>query len=62
MQVQPVPIIARRMMVLLCVVAAIDAIAALLLQHPAIWCATIPGLIPLLTPLAIFYPRAKTAN
>ena len=62
MQVQPVPIIARRMMVLLCVVVAIDAAVALLAPHPAIWCAMIPALIPLLTPVAIFFPRAKPAN
>ena len=62
MQVQPVPIIARRMMALLCVVVAIDAVAALVLQHPAVWCAIIPALIPLLTPVAIYYPRATAAN
>jgi len=62
MQVQPVPVIARRMMFLLCAVVAIDAVVALLAQHPAVWCAMIPGLIPLLTPVAIFFPRAKVAN
>jgi hypothetical protein len=62
MQVQPVPIIAHRMMVLLCAVVAIDAVVALLAPHPAMWCAMIPGLITLLTPVAIFFPRKKAAN
>ena len=62
MQVQPVPVIARRMMVLLCTVVAIDAVVALLAPHPAIWCAVIPSLITLLTPVAIFYPRAKATS
>lgn len=62
MQVQPVPVIARRMAVLLCTVVAIDAVVALLAPHPAVWCAMIPGLITLLTPAAIFFPRRKRAN
>jgi hypothetical protein len=43
-------------------VVAVDAVVALLAQHPAMWCAMIPALIPLLTPLAIFFRRAKAAN
>lgn len=62
MQVQPVPIIAWRMAVLLICVVAVDAATALVLQHPAVWCAMIPALIPLLTPAAIFFPRAKAAS
>ncbi len=62
MQVQPVPIIARRMMVLLCAVAAVDAAVALLAQHPTVWCAMLPALIPLLTPVTIFFPRKRAAN
>lgn len=62
MQVQPVPIIARRMAILMLSVVAIDAAVALLSQHPAMWCAIIPGLIPLLTPAAIFFPNARPAN
>jgi hypothetical protein len=62
MQVQPVPVIARRMAVLLCVEGAIDAVVALLAQHPQIWCAVIPVLVPLVTPVAIFFPRARAAH
>jgi hypothetical protein len=57
MQTLPVPVIARRMAVLLCSVGAIDAAVPLLVPHPQIWCAIIPTLIPFLTPVAIFWPR-----
>jgi hypothetical protein len=62
MQVQPVPIIARRMMGLLCAVAAVDAAVALFAQHPAVWYAMLPALIPLLTPVTIFFPRKRATN
>jgi hypothetical protein len=50
------------MMVLLCAVAAVDAAVALLAQHPTVWCAMLPALIPLLTPVTIFFPRKRAAN
>jgi hypothetical protein len=62
MQTVPVPVAARRMAILLCSVAAIDAVVALLLQHPRLWCALIPALIPLLTPAVLFIPYKKRAN
>ena len=42
------------MAILITVVGAIDAAAAFLIAKPQIWCAIIPSLIPLLTPLVIF--------
>jgi hypothetical protein len=54
MQMRPVPSCAKRMAVLLCAVAAIDAAAALLIPKPQLWCAIIPALIPILTPVAIY--------
>jgi hypothetical protein len=42
------------MAILICVVGAIDAAGAYFIAKPLLWCATIPGLIPLLTPIAIF--------
>jgi hypothetical protein len=59
MQILPVRSAAIRMAILISVVVAIDALAALLIAKPVRWCATIPGLIPLLTPLAIFSFRAN---
>jgi hypothetical protein len=61
MQIRPVPSCAKRMAVLLCVVAAIDAAAALLIPKPQVWCAIIPALLPLFTPLAI-YKRSRAVN
>jgi len=54
MRVNSVPTCAKRMAILITVVAAIDAAAAFLIAKPQIWCAIIPSLIPLLTPLVIF--------
>jgi hypothetical protein len=53
-RILPVPICARRMAILICVVAAIDAAAALFIAKPQLWCAIIPILIPIFTPVAIF--------
>ena len=41
---------AIRMGILLFSVCALDAVVALAVPHPRLWCAVIPGLIPLLTP------------
>ena len=60
MQILPVGSAAIRMAILICVVVAIDGIAALLIAKPAHWCAVVPGLIPILTPAAIFSYRHKT--
>jgi hypothetical protein len=54
MQTVSVRPIALRMAVLLVVVVALDAAAAVFIAKPAVWCARIPALIPLLTPLVIF--------
>jgi hypothetical protein len=42
-----------RMAILLISVAALDVAAAFLIAKPQIWCAVIPALIPILTPVAI---------
>jgi hypothetical protein len=47
------------MAILICVVGAIDAVAALLIAKPQLWCALIPILIPIFTPLAIFSRRVQ---
>jgi hypothetical protein len=57
LQVRPVPSCAKRMAILLCVVAAIDAAAAWLIPKPQVWCAIIPVLIPIFTPVAIYRRR-----
>jgi hypothetical protein len=44
---------ARRMAVLLLIVAAVDVAAAFLTAKPQLWCAVIPALIPILTPAVI---------
>jgi hypothetical protein len=54
MEVVSVPTGAKRMAVLLCCVVALDAAVGWFAPHPRVWCAIIPGLIPLMTPLAIF--------
>ena len=54
MQILPHHSCVRRMAFLLCVVAAIDVAAAFLAAKPLLWCALIPGLIPILTPAVIF--------
>jgi hypothetical protein len=42
------------MIILICVVGAIDAVAAFLIAKPLLWSALIPILIPIFTPVAIF--------
>jgi hypothetical protein len=41
------------MAILLCSVASLDGAAAFLIAKPQIWCAVIPALIPIFTPLTI---------
>jgi hypothetical protein len=53
-QTLPLPTCVRRMAILICLVGAIDVAAAYLIPKPLLWCAVIPVLIPLFTPLAIF--------
>jgi hypothetical protein len=62
MHVLPVRSCAIRMAILLFAVAALDAAAALLVAKPQLWCARIPALIPLLTPLTIFSNRVESKN
>jgi hypothetical protein len=59
-RVLPVPVCARRMAILICVVGALDVAAALLTAKPQLWCAVIPVLIPIFTPAAIFERRVQT--
>jgi hypothetical protein len=59
MRVRPVASCAKRMAVLLCVVAALDAAAAWFIAKPVLWCAMIPALIPLLTPAVILAPSRQ---
>jgi hypothetical protein len=54
MRVLPVPVIARRLAVLLVSVATLDAAVALMVPHPAVWCACVASLMTLLAPLTIF--------
>lgn len=53
---------AIRMAVLVGAVGALDVAAALLVKRPVLWCATIPALIPLLTPSVIFSWRSSRRN
>jgi hypothetical protein len=62
MQVLPFPTAAKRMAMLLCFVVALDAAAALVFARPVLWCAIIPGLLPILTPIVIFSRRVPTAS
>jgi|HubBroStandDraft_1064217.scaffolds.fasta_scaffold505457_2 hypothetical protein len=62
MQILPVRSCAIRMAILLCVVVTLDAAAALFIAKPLLWCATIPALIPLLTPAVIFSTRVQSKN
>jgi len=43
-------------------VAAIDVAASLLIAKPQLWCALIPILIPIFTPVAIFSRRIQPKN
>ncbi len=60
MQTLPLGLCARRMAVLLCMVAAIDIAASLLAAKPQLWCALIPALIPIFTPAVIFSRRTRS--
>jgi hypothetical protein len=62
MQTLPFPTSARRMAFLICLVVAIDAAAAFLIAKPQVWCALIPLLIPLFSPVAIFSLRAQSKS
>ena len=53
MQILPVRSCALRMALLLVSVAALDAAIAFLVAKPQIWCAVIPAIIPIFTPLTI---------
>jgi len=58
-QILPLAVCARRMAVLLCVVAAIDLAALFLTAKPQLWCAVIPAIIPIFTPVMIFSYREE---
>jgi hypothetical protein len=62
MQILPFRSAVKRMAILLCVVVALDAAAALFIARPVLWCATIPALLPVLTPFVIFSRRDPTAS
>jgi hypothetical protein len=51
--------LASDMAIVLLSVCAIDAAVAFLVAKPARWCAVIPALIPVLTPLVLLPPRNK---
>jgi hypothetical protein len=53
---------ALRMAILICLVAAIDVAASLLIAKPQVWCALIPILIPIFTPVAIYTRRIQPEN
>jgi len=59
MQILPLRTSVRRMAILICLVGAIDVAAVFLTANPRLWCALIPGLIPILTPAVIFSYRAQ---
>jgi hypothetical protein len=59
MQMASMPVVARRMAYLLCAVVAIDALVALVVPHPAVWCAVIPAFIPSLTPAILLFPDKR---
>jgi hypothetical protein len=48
------------MAILICFVCAIEIAALFLTAKPQLWCAIIPGLIPILTPAVIFSRRAQS--
>ena len=62
MEILPFRSCAIRMAILILVVAALDVAAALLIAKPVLWCARIPVLIPLLTPIAIFTRRVPSRD
>ena len=62
MQLRSTRSCALRMAILICLVAAIDVAASLLIAKPQLWCALIPILIPIFTPVAIFTRRIEPKN
>jgi len=62
MHVLPFRSAAKRMAILMCAVCVIDIAAVFLTAKPVLWCARIPGLIPLLTPAAIFSFRTQSED
>jgi len=46
------------MAALLCCVCAVDGVVAWFAPHPAVWCAVIPAIIPLMLPAVLFNPSA----
>jgi hypothetical protein len=60
MQALPLPTGLRRMAILISLVGGIDVAAAFLTAKPQLWCALIPVLIPIFTPVAIFSLRAQS--
>ena len=62
MQTLPLPTCARRMAILICLVAAIDVAALFLVAKPQLWCALIPFLIPIFTPAVIFSRRVQSKS
>jgi hypothetical protein len=59
MEMLPLRSCAKRMAILIFLVAAVDVSAVFLTAKPALWCARIPALIPLFTPAVIFRRRAQ---
>jgi hypothetical protein len=57
MQVLPLRTCAIRMMILITLVAAIDATAVALSAKPLFWAAIVPALIPLFSPLTFLSLR-----
>jgi len=62
MQLRSTRSCALRMAILICLVAAIDVAASLLIAKPQLWCAVIPILIPIFTPVAIYTRRTQPEN
>ena len=62
MQLRPTRSCAIRMAILICLVAAIERSASILIAKPQVWCALIPILIPIFTPVAIFTRRREPGN
>jgi hypothetical protein len=50
------------MAILICLVAAIDVAASILIAKPQVWCAIIPVLIPIFTPVAIYTRSIEPKN
>jgi hypothetical protein len=46
------------MAILLGFVGVLDCSVAYLVPHPAIWCAVIPAIIPLMIPAVLFTPAS----